>query len=174
MSIIEQSENTQMQTAIFDDNSNKLLKHGNTNTTHRLNGSNTLNQNGNTKKVENGFHNAIKNSSNPTAVFMKLRTYLSAVRPWSFSASLVPTLLGLALAYRTSTPHSLNFLTFILIIFTVLTVHGAGNVVNTYFDYVKGIDDRKSDDRTLVDCILSKDEVNKFIIFPFRFTCIYM
>lgn len=38
-------------------------------------------------------------------------------------------------------------------------VHCAGNVVNTYFDYVKGIDNRKSDDRTLVDHILTIDEV---------------
>lgn len=38
-------------------------------------------------------------------------------------------------------------------------VHCAGNVVNTYYDYVKGIDNRKSDDRTLVDHILTLDEV---------------
>ena len=41
----------------------------------------------------------------------------------------------------------------------VLSVHCAGNVVNTYFDFIKGIDNRKSDDRTLVDHILTKDEV---------------
>ena len=46
-------------------------------------------------------------------------------------------------------------------LFTIITVHCAGNVVNTYFDYVKGIDNRKSDDRTLVDHILTKDEVNE-------------
>ncbi|KAL5281811.1 UBIAD1 family protein [Megaselia abdita] len=34
-----------------------------------------------------------------------------------------------------------------------------GNVVNTYFDFVKGIDNRKADDRLLVDNILTKDEV---------------
>lgn len=39
-------------------------------------------------------------------------------------------------------------------------VHCAGNVVNTYYDYVKGIDNRKSDDRTLVDHILTSDEVH--------------
>lgn len=99
-------------------------------------------------------------NARPTVAFMKLKTYLLALRPWSLSASLVPTLLGSALAYRSSTPHEFNFLTFILTIFTVVTVHGAGNVVNTYYDYVKGIDNRKSDDRTLVDHILSEDEVN--------------
>lgn len=92
-----------------------------------------------------------------SAALMKIKTYLLALRPWSLSASLVPTILGSAIAYRT--PGDFNLLTFILTIFTVITVHGAGNVVNTYFDFVKGIDNRKSDDRTLVDHILSKDEV---------------
>jgi 1,4-dihydroxy-2-naphthoate octaprenyltransferase len=41
-----------------------------------------------------------------------------------------------------------------------LSVHAAGNLVNTYFDFIKGIDNKqKSDDRTLVDQLLSKDEV---------------
>ncbi|XP_029720032.1 ubiA prenyltransferase domain-containing protein 1 homolog [Aedes albopictus] len=93
------------------------------------------------------------------APLMKIKTYLSALRPWSLSASLVPTLLGAAIAYRTIGFYEFNFLTFLFTIFTVVTVHCAGNVVNTYFDFVKGIDNRKSDDRTLVDHILTKDEV---------------
>lgn len=101
-----------------------------------------------------------KRTERPSAVFMKIKTYLLALRPWSLSASLVPTLLGSALAYRSTAPYEFNLLTLILTIFTVVTVHGAGNVVNTYYDYVKGIDNRKSDDRTLVDHILSEDEVN--------------
>lgn len=97
----------------------------------------------------------------PSAVFMKIKTYLLALRPWSLSASLVPTLLGSALAYRSSSPsYEFNPLTLLLTIFTVVSVHGAGNVVNTYYDYVRGIDNRKSDDRTLVDHILSEDEVS--------------
>lgn len=95
----------------------------------------------------------------PSAVFMKIKTYLLALRPWSLSASLVPTILGSALAYRSTGTQDFNLITFVLTIFTVISVHGAGNVVNTYYDYVKGIDNRKSDDRTLVDHILSKDEV---------------
>lgn len=103
-----------------------------------------------------------------SSAFMKIKTYLLALRPWSLSASLVPTILGSALSYRTSS--EFNFITFILTIFTVITVHGAGNVVNTYYDYVKGIDNRKSDDRTLVDHILSKDEVITF----FSSYCFYI
>lgn len=100
----------------------------------------------------------------PSAALMKLKTYLTALRPWSLSASLVPTLLGSAIAYRSPGQYEFNLFTFILTLFTVITVHCAGNVVNTYFDYIKGIDNRKSDDRTLVDHILSKDEVRKIII----------
>lgn len=65
-------------------------------------------------------------NARPMAVFLKLKTYLLALRPWSLSASLVPTLLGSALAYRSSTPHEFNLLTLVFTIFTVVTVHGAG------------------------------------------------
>lgn len=96
----------------------------------------------------------------PSLALMKLKTYLHALRPWSLSASLVPTFLGAAIAYRTSGIHDFNVVTLVLTIFTIISVHCAGNVVNTYFDFIKGIDNRKSDDRTLVDHILSKDEVS--------------
>ncbi|XP_015606840.1 ubiA prenyltransferase domain-containing protein 1 homolog [Cephus cinctus] len=90
---------------------------------------------------------------------MKLSSYFLAVRPWSLSASLMPTLLGSALAYRLIGLTSFSWISFVLTLYTVLCVHGAGNVVNTYFDYVKGVDSRKSDDRILVDQLLSKDEL---------------
>lgn len=90
---------------------------------------------------------------------MKVRTYVLALRPWSLSASLLPTLLGAALAYRLPGDTGFSWCTLFLTLSTVIPVHGAGNVVNTYFDFVKGIDNRKSDDRTLVDHILSIDEV---------------
>uniref|UniRef100_A0A182NE64 UbiA prenyltransferase domain-containing protein 1 homolog n=1 Tax=Anopheles dirus TaxID=7168 RepID=A0A182NE64_9DIPT len=93
------------------------------------------------------------------APLMKFKTYLSALRPWSLSASLMPTLLGTTLAFRVHGYESLSILTFLCTVLTVVTVHCAGNVVNTYYDFVKGIDDRKADDRTLVDHILSQDEV---------------
>lgn len=90
---------------------------------------------------------------------MKLRTYVLALRPWSLSGSLLPTLLGAALAYRLPGENGFSWLTLLLTVCTVIPVHGAGNVINTYFDFVKGIDNRKSDDRTLIDHILSTDEV---------------
>lgn len=97
------------------------------------------------------------NNKSKSPALMKLSSYVIALRPWTLSASLMPTLLGSTIAYKVAT--DFNGITLLLTLFTVVSVHGAGNVVNTYFDYVKGIDNRKSDDRTLVDHILTKDEV---------------
>lgn len=90
---------------------------------------------------------------------MKISSYFTALRPWSLSASLMPTLLGSAIAYKYPSNADFNYLTLLVTIFTVFCVHGAGNLVNTYYDFKKGIDDRKSDDRILVDHILTIDEV---------------
>lgn len=122
------------------------------------------------ERLLNGSHEAKSNGKAASSIstnyyssgtFMKLKTYLLALRPWSLSASLVPTLLGSALAYRSQWSGDFSMLTFFLTAFTVVTVHCAGNVVNTYFDYIKGIDKQKADDRTLVDHILTKDEVSE-------------
>jgi 1,4-dihydroxy-2-naphthoate octaprenyltransferase len=84
--------------------------------------------------------------------------YVVALRPWSFSASLTPVLLGAVLAYKTSGAFSLATLMATLV--TVVSVHAAGNLVNTYYDFMRGIDSRqRSDDRTLVDSILTPEEV---------------
>lgn len=69
--------------------------------------------------------------------------------------------LGAVISYRTDKPGSFSWIILILNVFTIALVHCAGNVVNTYYDYVKGIDNRKSDDRTLVDHLLTTDEVMK-------------
>lgn len=88
----------------------------------------------------------------------KLSSYVSALRPWSFSASFIPVALGCALAHK-ATGH-FSPLVWCISCLTALSVHAAGNVVNTYVDYQKGIDSkRSSDDRTLVDKILTPDEM---------------
>ncbi|KAL3227808.1 hypothetical protein MRX96_003764 [Rhipicephalus microplus] len=68
----------------------------------------------------------------------RLSAYLLALRPWSFSASLAPVALGAALAYRVV--HHFSPLVFVASCVTALSVHAAGNVVNTYFDYMRGVD----------------------------------
>lgn len=115
-------------------------------------------QSGHTAMVSNS-HCVSPSSSTLNSPLMKLSSYFLAVRPWSLSASLMPTLLGSALAYRLTGLENFSWISFILTLCTVISVHGAGNVVNTYFDYIKGVDSRKSDDRILVDQLLSKDEL---------------
>lgn len=86
--------------------------------------------------------------------------YIAALRPWSFSASLTPILLGTALGYRKS--GEVNYLVLLFTAVAILSVHAAGNLVNTYYDFLKGIDSKKSDDRTLVDNRLTPQEVAFF------------
>ena len=88
---------------------------------------------------------------------IKLSTYVTAQRPWSFTCSLVPVILGCTLAYKVT--NEFSFLIFVLTSITALSVHAAGNIVNTFFDYMRGIDSKKSDDRTLVDKKLTEDEI---------------
>lgn len=90
----------------------------------------------------------------------KCAAYVLALRPWSFSASLTPVALGSALAYKLE--GSVDLLILLVCAVAVLVVHGAGNLVNTYYDFSKGIDHKKSDDRTLVDQILKPQDVVMF------------
>ena len=83
--------------------------------------------------------------------------YVIALRPWSFTASLTPVALGTSLAYKTQ--GTINIWVLLAASITAVCVHAAGNLVNTYFDYVRGVDNKKSDDRTLVDRILSPNDV---------------
>lgn len=115
--------------------------------------------NGNTKTNLDTDVSPSKPATKSKSGLMKISSYVLALRPWSLSASLMPTLLGSTLAYKYPGATDFNYITLILTVFITISVHGAGNLVNTYFDYVKGIDNRKSDDRTLVDHILTKDEV---------------
>lgn len=130
---------------------------------------NSANSNNSTSKLletddggpkTNGVLKSPRSVSSGNSGLMKLSSYLSALRPWSLSASLMPTLLGSTIAYKyPNSSADFNYITLLLTAFTVVSVHGAGNVVNTYYDYIKGIDNRKSDDRTLVDHIVTKDEL---------------
>lgn len=100
----------------------------------------------------------------------KCASYVLALRPWSFSASLTPVVLGSALAYRSA--GTLDLVVFLMCAVAVLAVHGAGNLVNTYYDFSKGIDHKKSDDRTLVDRILEPQDVVRFGVLLYTLGCV--
>lgn len=100
----------------------------------------------------------------------KCASYVLALRPWSFSASLTPVALGSALAYRAQAALDPRLLLGCAV--AVLAVHGAGNLVNTYYDFSKGIDHKKSDDRTLVDRILEPQDVVRFGVCLYTLGCL--
>ncbi|CAM4683964.1 unnamed protein product, partial [Caretta caretta] len=108
--------------------------------------------------------------SRPGTWRQKCAAYVLALRPWSFSASLTPVALGSALAYRSHGSLDPGLLVGSAV--AVLAVHGAGNLVNTYYDFSKGIDHKKSDDRTLVDQILEPQDVVRFGVFLYTLGCI--
>ncbi|XP_020362096.1 ubiA prenyltransferase domain-containing protein 1-like [Oncorhynchus kisutch] len=100
----------------------------------------------------------------------KCAAYVLALRPWSFSASLTPVALGSALAYKLE--GSVDLIILMVCAIAVLVVHGAGNLVNTYYDFSKGIDHKKSDDRTLVDEILAPQDVVMFGALLYSLGCL--
>lgn len=65
--------------------------------------------------------------------------------------------LGSALAYKAT--GQFGILIFILTLLSALSVHAAGNLVNTFCDYQRGIDSKLSDDRTLVDKLLDPHDI---------------
>lgn len=96
----------------------------------------------------------------PVSALPRLRgaqAWLLATRPWSFPASLMPILVGAALAYaKGSFDAPLLFLT----LAGGLLFHMGANLFNTYFDYRHGVDTAKdADDRTLVDSFLPPSRV---------------
>lgn len=110
--------------------------------------------------------NGVKKGKNDRKTF-KMSAYLLALRPWSFSASCIPVVLGAVLCWKT-TGH-FNLILLVLSMIAVLGVHAAGNLVNTYYDYMKGIDSKVSDDRTLVDHLLTPKEVVKLGVVSYGF-----
>lgn len=85
------------------------------------------------------------------------KAWLLATRPWSFPASIVPILVGGALAHRAG---EFGGGLFMLTLVGGLLFHIGANLFNTYFDYRRGVDSSAhSDDRTLVDAILRPRDV---------------
>ena len=86
-----------------------------------------------------------------------ITTYVSAVRPQMFPLSLIPVLLGAVLGYKCCGQFNIGL--FFITVISIVSIHAAGNLVNTYYDYMKGVDTKSSDDRTLVDNMLQPEQV---------------
>ncbi len=78
----------------------------------------------------------------------KLKLYLMATRPPFFTASIVPFLIGTAMAW--SWYGKFSFIDFILTLIGVIALHAGANTSNDYFDWLNGT-----------------DRINKTFAFPF-------
>lgn len=87
---------------------------------------------------------------------------LRAARPWSFTATIGPVALGTALAFKIEDAFSAPLL--MLTLATTLGVHAAGNLMNTLFDFTRGVDTPGSSDLTLVKGELLPRQVVKLIL----------
>lgn len=65
-----------------------------------------------------------------------VRTWFAALRPVSFTASVIPVLVGTAIAAQ----EEFHALLFVLALFGSVAIHAGTNLVNDYFDHVKGTD----------------------------------
>jgi 1,4-dihydroxy-2-naphthoate octaprenyltransferase len=66
-----------------------------------------------------------------------LGTWWPAVRPFAFSASATPVVVGSAVAYHAGEFHPVLFL---LTLLAAMGIHAATNLVNDYYDHVRGVD----------------------------------
>jgi len=70
-----------------------------------------------------------------SSIVSKLSPYLIALRPWSFPVSLGPVALGSCLAFKSLSVF--NLWIYIATNVCALSVHAAGNLVNTYVDFTR-------------------------------------
>jgi len=92
---------------------------------------------------------------------LRLGVALRAARPWSFPATISPVLFGSALAFQVE--DRFGPLKLLLTLGTTLSVHAAGNLMNTLFDYGNGYDDAGSSDQTLVSGALDASQAARLI-----------
>ncbi|NIO04480.1 MAG: 1,4-dihydroxy-2-naphthoate octaprenyltransferase [Proteobacteria bacterium] len=71
----------------------------------------------------------------------RVKTWLTAVRPFAYSASVVPVVLGTGIAYLEGV---FDLVLFILALLASVLLHTGTNLVNDSFDFIKGVDTQTS------------------------------
>ncbi|MCX5784766.1 MAG: prenyltransferase [Elusimicrobia bacterium] len=69
-----------------------------------------------------------------------IKIWLRATRPWSFTVSIVPPVLGSIIALNENTGLSFNWTCFFLTLTGCVATHAGANAFSDYFDYKKGVD----------------------------------
>jgi 1,4-dihydroxy-2-naphthoate octaprenyltransferase len=82
-------------------------------------------------------------TSENTALPLKGKIWFRATRPFSFTASVIPCVLGAMLALLVSDGSSAWYLFPFILVSSVL-LHAATNLVSDYFDFIKGVDTKDS------------------------------
>src|SRR2546428_13610453 len=73
----------------------------------------------------------------PASRFRWLRVWWRAVRPFSFTASMTPVLVGSAVAFGEQRFHPGLFAAAVM---ASVAIHAGANLVNDYYDHVRGVD----------------------------------
>ena len=68
----------------------------------------------------------------------RMRMWWGAIRPWSYTAAIIPVTLGASIAAYDSV---LNPWLLVLTLIGSIAIQAGTNLVNDYYDYVKGADD---------------------------------
>ena len=91
----------------------------------------------------------------------KTKAWIMATRPKTLTAAAGPVLLGLALSFHFK--NSANLLTFTLILITALLLQVGTNLVNDYYDTIRGTDgdDRLGPTRVTQAGLISPEEVKR-------------
>jgi len=71
----------------------------------------------------------------------KLKIWFRATRPFSFTASLIPVIVGSVLLKNN---HIFSIFLFVVSLFTILFLHIAANLISDSDDYIKKVDTKKS------------------------------
>src|SRR2546422_1573051 len=77
----------------------------------------------------------------PVSRFRWLRVWWRAVRPFSFTASMTPVLVGSAVAFGETRFHPGLFAAAFI---ASVAIHAGANLVNDYYDHVRGVDTPES------------------------------
>ncbi len=72
----------------------------------------------------------------------RIAVWFQALRPYSFTASVIPVVAAAALAFSFRAP--VDWRLFPLVLFCAVLLHSATNVFNDYFDFKKGVDTKGS------------------------------
>ena len=103
--------------------------------------------------------------------FHKIKIWIRAIRPFAFSASLIPVLIAAALVFWHG--KDVNWFLFPIIVLGAVFFHAGTNVVSEHFDFRKGVDKSYTfgSSRVLVEGLIEPKEVltGGYILFAVGF-----